>query len=108
MKLATSRQIFEKYSNKKFRENRSSGSTHNEASIRFSQFRERARQDAYLYKIGVLYRCDTEHMLLVVKRKISACGNDKERLYNRTHNKFISEQFVCSMFHANDTMINVF
>jgi hypothetical protein len=46
--------------------------------------------------------------ILVAKRKISGFGNDKERLCNTTCNKFISEQFVCPMFHPNETMINVF
>jgi len=52
MSLAFPRQIFEKYSNVKFRENLFSGSRvfhadersdrHDEANSRFSQFRERA------------------------------------------------------------------
>jgi hypothetical protein len=55
MKFEFSRLIFGKYSNKKFRENRSRESIRDEASIRFSQFCERAWQDAYLYKIDVLH-----------------------------------------------------
>ena len=101
MKFELCRQIFEKYPNKKFREKRYSGSIHDEASIRFSQFCERPWQDEYLYKIDILNRCGAEDMVLVDKSKISACGKDKERLCNRTRNKFISEQFVCSIFHVN-------